>query len=82
MSVARLVDWAREDAGRVAILNDCPDNAKSNGRAKKYTASLLPANCLFDVNSCCAVHKLHGFLTKTIGEENVVDLAGKSHEML
>ena len=72
MSVARLVDWARQDAGRVAILNDCPDNAKSNVRAKKYTASLLPANCLFDVNSCCAVHKSHGFLTKAIGEEKVV----------
>ena len=72
MSVARLVDWAREDAGRVAILNDCPDNAKSNVKAKKYTASLIPANCLFDVNSSCAVHKLHGFLAKTIGEEKIV----------
>ena len=29
MSVARLVDWARQDAGRVAILNDCPDTLRS-----------------------------------------------------
>ena len=54
------------------ILRDCPDNCSSNLRCKRATAAQLPQTVLYDLFAGCAVHKLHGFVTRTIGEDKVV----------
>ena len=72
-SIAELKKWAAASPDHVAILNDCPDNSKPNGRAKKAMAAALPEdNILVESYAGCVVHKLHGFLTKVIGEDKLV----------
>ncbi len=71
-SLASLSGWAAHDADRVCILNDCPDNARSNLRCKKATAEELPGNMLYDMFCGCTAHKLHNSTVKVSGESKLV----------
>ena len=71
-SAAALSAWAEAEPARVGVLSDCPDNLGANKRNKKAVAASLPPNVLYDVYTGCCVHRLHGFVTKVIGEDKVV----------
>ena len=66
--------WANRDPGKVCIVSDAPDNAAANVRWKRASAEALrgDANIFFDSVGGCVVHLLHGDVTKTTKQEDIV----------
>jgi len=75
-SLSGMQKFASSHPDNIVIVADCPDNSKPNGRCKRATADALPPNVLYDLFSVCAVHKLHGIVSKTISEDR---FAGHIH---
>ena len=63
---------ADESAERVLVLDDVPDNHRSNFRCTRAIAEQLPSNVLYDVKSGCCVHRAHNIVTDSINENSFI----------